>query len=707
AIDLPGGGGFVLDTLAYGTNPRVYHNNYFSQPETAAALTDWLLTRLDTHTTTAAVGGRGPAPRGGRRPRSTRAKPPESLPEDAGDRDLPPRGAVTVDVEPQELEVEEREVERREVGERDLPPRAAPGGGAGGVKRNGGGTGRRRARSRAGEISDRVPVTGGGGPGRGDVAEVGAEPDEAGGAAEGGGAERGAAEGRAGDAGDLARTKAFLRAEMPQRVQVGSEATVRVRLSRKEIEAAVGVATGAATLLVAAERPLTVQVVPKLNAIVTGLDTDQVGLPAGGGTSELAFTVTPTEPGPFAVMVLVREGFTPMASMRLDATAVARAAARRTPRMASATLEMDGERVQALEQVPWLEIHESERGGETVFTYTLRSADLDLLDTYESPPLHDRAGFVADIFKEIEQSWVDHSEEPTVFMHRLQDIGSSLFEQLFPEELQAVLWKNRNRLAEMILVADEPYLPWELVHLKPPKGPRQAKPMFLGQLGLVRWQPVGWPRSTLRARSGRVFAICPTYLDPAFAGTDTTVEQQFLVQKLAASLLKGERDLRSLLRRGGFDLLHFAGHGLADGTDIANAKIVLGGRRTRKGEVIAQYLTSTAVAENARLRGEDGNGPLVVLNACQVGRGGRQLSTLGGFANAFLSAGAAAFVSSVWSIGDRPATEFVTTLYTELLAGKTIGAAAVSAREQARKAGDATWLAYVVYARPDARLNTA
>jgi hypothetical protein len=675
AIDLPGGGGFVLDTLAFGTNARVYHNNYFGQPETAAALSDWLLERRDAHATS--QGSRDISPPVSARPPLSHAEPPERppgvvLPPAAPDEDL-------AEVQPAEEEPAEEGLAAGEpVGEPVGEPAAEP-------------AGDRDLPPRTDRPTGAVPP-----PAPRDIADPG--PVTAGGAA---------TDDMADGLADVPRAKAFLRAEIPQRVEVGTEAMVRVRLSRREIEAAAGMVTGAATLMAAPDRPLTVQVIPKLNAVVSGLDADQIALPAGGGTSELTFAVIPTQTGPFAVIVVVREGFTPMATLRLDAQAVASAARSRRHRMATASVAMEGERVEALEQVPWLEIHESERAGATVFTYLIRSASLELLDTFESPPLHDRAGFVAELFRQVEQGWVDHSSRPKVFLQRLQDIGSSLFEQLFPEELQRVLWTNRNRLRQMILVSDEPYIPWELVHLKPPQGPRQSKPFFLGQLGLVRWQPVGWPRSTLQARSGRVFALCPTYLDPALAGTDTTAEREFLAEKLSAAFLKGERDLRSLLRRGDFDLLHFAGHGLAEGSDIASAKIVLGGRRTRRGQVDPQYLTSTAVAENAKLRSASGEGPLVVLNACQLGRGGRQLSTLGGFADAFLAAGAAAFVSSVWSIGDRPATEFVTAFYTELLAGKTIGEAALTARERAREAGDATWLAYVVYARPDARLSTA
>ena len=162
--------------------------------------------------------------------------------------------------------------------------------------------------------------------------------------------------------------------------------------------------------------------------------------------------------------------------------------------------------------------------------------------------------------------------------------------------------------------------------------------------------------------------------------------------------------MRQLLRRrGGFDLLHFSGHGLADQGNIGEAKIVLAGR-TVGGALVSDYLTSTTVAENARLGNRSGAGPLVVLNACQVGRSGEELSSLGGFARAFLEAGASAFVSCLWSVNQTPARIFVETFYGRLLDGDTVAMAALTAREAARASGDATWLAYVIYARPDAVL---
>lgn len=42
SVDLPSGGGFIKDSLSFGTNGVVYHLNYFVQPRVCRSLIDWL-----------------------------------------------------------------------------------------------------------------------------------------------------------------------------------------------------------------------------------------------------------------------------------------------------------------------------------------------------------------------------------------------------------------------------------------------------------------------------------------------------------------------------------------------------------------------------------------------------------------------------------------------------------------------------------------
>ena len=192
-----------------------------------------------------------------------------------------------------------------------------------------------------------------------------------------------------------------------------------------------------------------------------------------------------------------------------------------------------------------------------------------------------------------------------------------------------------------------------------------------------------------------------------FALTEPVFEEQFLVERFQATKVTATPNgVRTLLRSGEFDLLHFSGHGAADPNDILDAKLLLQGLK-RGGTVEPQYLGATTVSENATWAEKGTAGPVVVLNACQVGQAGELLTTVGGFAKAFLDAGASAFISCLWSVHEQPSRIFVEKLYDELLAGSPISVATTRAREEARKAGDATWLAFVVYARPDAVLVTS
>jgi len=197
---------------------------------------------------------------------------------------------------------------------------------------------------------------------------------------------------------------------------------------------------------------------------------------------------------------------------------------------------------------------------------------------------------------------------------------------------------------------------------------------------------------------------------------ETVAERRFLEAEVDATpVVPHHAEVLELLRAPAtFDLLHFAGHGRATSDDITDAHVLLEGsmqQTARDGRLIRVYrpepLRAVTVRQNFWIAADDETKtrPIVVLNACQSGRLAHQLSSIGGFAQAFVGGGAAAFIGSLWSVGDAPASTFIQTLYQELLAGQTMGSAVRTAREHARNSGDATWLAYTVYAHPEARLH--
>jgi CHAT domain-containing protein len=81
------------------------------------------------------------------------------------------------------------------------------------------------------------------------------------------------------------------------------------------------------------------------------------------------------------------------------------------------------------------------------------------------------------------------------------------------------------------------------------------------------------------------------------------------------------------------------------------------------------------------------------------------LNSPGGWPRGFLAAGAGAFIGPYWKVLDGAAAGFSTAFYQALLNGASVGKAALDARAQIRAASDPTWLAYSVYAHPDARVR--
>ncbi|MDC5697740.1 CHAT domain-containing protein [Intrasporangium calvum] len=499
-------------------------------------------------------------------------------------------------------------------------------------------------------------------------------------------------------------TEATVAAEMPAVVSVEDPFDVRILLSRKDIKADDDMVHVSTVVAVQAERPVSVQVVGKSNAEVVGTDSDILGLPLGGGESSVSFQVRALAVGPVVVNAIVRQGRVPLATLSLEATAVTELALGAPDPPARAEIHT-GIDAPELDGLPCLDIIESARpDGSVVYKYAVRIEQDGPGVAFQSLPIQDRARTMAGFLEEV-QELVGADLSEAQLLRKLQDLGTRLYDALFPEEMQAYLWKHRHEIGDLIVYADEPYVPWELVHLKPPKGQRGQEPRFLAQGGLVRWRLGSFPPKEIRVREGRARSLIPDYRDPQYVLSEPVHEATYLAGHFGATPVRATpTGVVQLLRSGRFDLLHFSGHGAADVEDILGARILLQGRK-RGRTVEPQFLSATEVSENARWVPAHEAGPIVVLNACQTGREGILLTTAGGFADAFLDAGASAFVSCLWSVHQQPSRTFVETLYDELLAGTPMARATARARQAARDKGDATWLAFVVYARPDAVLT--
>ena len=151
-----------------------------------------------------------------------------------------------------------------------------------------------------------------------------------------------------------------------------------------------------------------------------------------------------------------------------------------------------------------------------------------------------------------------------------------------------------------------------------------------------------------------------------------------------------------LLEGGGYDWVHAAAHGnfYAAAPEADSALWLQRDRALTPDAIVGPEI-------EAHLRAQR---PAFFFNACQVGRQSWTLTRIGGWANRLISAGAGLFVGPLWEVSDDGALTFARTFYRELFDGETVAKAARSARLAARSAGDPTWLAYSIYAHPNARV---
>lgn len=515
---------------------------------------------------------------------------------------------------------------------------------------------------------------------------------------------------------------------MPPVVRLDERVDVVVRLSRGQVQVDHGQAHDEQVIVVDPDKALTITVLRRGFALARSRSRSESGqrkirLPAPGKPDvERTFRLLAVAEGVGEVQVVVRQDAPqPLATLRLTSTVLPRTAGLPEP-AASGAGEVRAAVASSISPFlapKTLTIDENLEGGESTLTFELVLPEVR--QSYEHV-VNDKPGLLNELFRGLDDAWQQHRhisnlrERSAALQESLRSLGEWLADRTLPPALLGWIRDHPEDIDELtIITSGETDLPWELVHTG--DGPDPDGLGFLGRAGLVRWiyntpHPV-----ELRIRPGAAYHLVPEYVDPGLALQNAALEVEALDRFGARPISPSDAvALSRLLSSGEVDLLHFAGHGRCDdAVDPPVREMLLANYVPPSNgapEVADQDRSLLAYSLDdlrralpdhppSRLRDP---GPLVVLNACRLGQPPSSASEVGGFAEAFLRAGAGAFVGCLWSIGDEPARSFVNEFYARLDAGSTVAEATIAARRAARQSGDLSWLAYTVYAHPDAHL---
>lgn len=218
----------------------------------------------------------------------------------------------------------------------------------------------------------------------------------------------------------------------------------------------------------------------------------------------------------------------------------------------------------------------------------------------------------------IENRWVSSQKDARAFEREMRAYGGQLLDELVPIDVQQDLWELRDQLRAIHVLSEEPFIPWEVVHLKPPPQPggtpppAPREPHFLAQKGLVRWlHNRGKAPREIHIREGRAFYVIPDYPHRDFKLPAAQAEIPFLEQRLHATPLAAESNaiVELLEKPGAVDLFHFSGHGGArrpgwpmSSTAIRSARCVSASRPSSSVEDESRPVPRMGLRWNPRQR---------------------------------------------------------------------------------------------------------
>ncbi len=277
----------------------------------------------------------------------------------------------------------------------------------------------------------------------------------------------------------------------------------------------------------------------------------------------------------------------------------------------------------------------------------------------------------------------------TLVRNRIRNLGAQLWADVVPEAIRRQFWAQADRIKLFTVASDMDTVPWELLY---PVDGDNDNGFLVEQFPVVR-------RVYGQGRARRLSLASAAYVVPPGSPRDADNEVEAVRAQLGEDIrdygVVERLDLLIALLEGAPSILHFACHNQF--TDQAGSVLNLAGGPLRPSDL--------AVA--VQKHGLAAASPLVFFNACRTAGEIPGLMQMIGWAKQFMSAGAGAFLGSLWAVRSGSARTFADAFYRALVTeGNPLGTASLRARQAiAEDGGDPTWLAYTVYGNPSATIG--
>lgn len=271
-----------------------------------------------------------------------------------------------------------------------------------------------------------------------------------------------------------------------------------------------------------------------------------------------------------------------------------------------------------------------------------------------------------------------HRDEATV-RRLLRASGVRLWNEMVPELIRGQFWQIRPHTTALTIATDHDVIPWELLY---PLAPGRDDGFLVERIPVVRltYGQFRSPRIAIRNPHFIVGSDGPHNVAAEIAAIREIVGGGEPITRMSEFL--------EILESGGIGATHFACHNTFD-RDGSHIEMDDG--------ILEPWMLSSAQAARSLAPSQ----PAIFINACRSAGAAPGYTDMTGWAQHFMSAGAGAFIGTLWAVRSTGSADFATAFYRSLADGLPLGEAARAART-ARHGDllDPTWLAYTVYGDP-------